>query len=238
MCPDLSVIEVKANKYLCFVLGLRKFAPWVNCPCARILPLFTVPAYSHSSLHVPAYSHSSLHVPAYSHSSLHVPAYSHCSLHVPAYSHCSLCPHTPTLHSTTVVRFLWNSFPRMAPHFCGQHDSPSNLAKSQFPLHNIYLLAVYVNERNMSISAICVCEIYIYQQYMYMRDIYLLAVHVYERYISISGIYLLATHFNYIIIYLYIMSTRSDAPLPRHIQISMYAPYIFISGICLLITYI
>ena len=90
----------------------------------------------------------------------------------------------------------------------------------------------------MSISAICVCEIYIYQQYMYMRDIYLLAVHVYERYISISGIYLLATHFNYIIIYLYIMSTRSDAPLPRHIQISMYAPYIFISGICLLITYI
>ena len=39
-------------------------------------------------------------------------------------------PTTPTVHTTTISRFLCNFFPRMAPHFFGHHDSSSNLAKS------------------------------------------------------------------------------------------------------------
>ena len=58
------------------VLGLRKIAPWVNCPYA---------------------------------------------------------PTTPTIHSTTISRFLCNFFPRMAPHFVCHHDSPSKLAESRYP---------------------------------------------------------------------------------------------------------
>jgi len=45
------------------------------------------------------------------------------------------CPYAPTtliLHSTTISGFLCNFFPRMAPHFFGQHDSPSNLAESRW----------------------------------------------------------------------------------------------------------
>jgi len=42
-------------------------------------------------------------------------------------------PTTPTVHSTTISRFLCIFFPRMAPHFFGHHDSPSNLAKSRYP---------------------------------------------------------------------------------------------------------
>jgi len=41
-------------------------------------------------------------------------------------------PTTPTVHSTTISRFLCNFFPRMAHHFVDHHDSPSNLANSQF----------------------------------------------------------------------------------------------------------
>jgi len=44
-----------------------------------------------------------------------------------------VCSHTPTVHSTTISRFLCNCFPRMAPQFFGHHDSPSNLAKSRYP---------------------------------------------------------------------------------------------------------
>jgi len=46
----------------------------------------------------------------------------------------ALGAHTPTSHSTTISRFLCNFLSRVAPLFCGQHDSPSNLAESQYPL--------------------------------------------------------------------------------------------------------
>jgi len=38
--------------------------------------------------------------------------------------------HHPTVHSTTISRFLCNFFHRMAPHFCDHHDSPHNLGHS------------------------------------------------------------------------------------------------------------
>jgi len=44
---------------------------------------------------------------------------------------CPCAPTTLTVHTTTISRFLCNVFPRMAPHFFGHHDSPSNLAESQ-----------------------------------------------------------------------------------------------------------
>jgi len=47
---------------------------------------------------------------------------------------CPYAPTTPTVHSTTISRFLCNFFPRIAPHFFGHHDSPRNLAKSRYPL--------------------------------------------------------------------------------------------------------
>ena len=46
---------------------------------------------------------------------------------------CPYAPTTPTVHYSTISRFLCNFFPRMAPHFFGRHDSPSNLAKSRYP---------------------------------------------------------------------------------------------------------
>jgi len=46
---------------------------------------------------------------------------------------CPYAPTTPTVHSTTISRFLCSFFARMASHFCGHHDSPSNLAKSRYP---------------------------------------------------------------------------------------------------------
>jgi len=52
---------------------------------------------------------------------------------------CPYSPTIPTVHSTTISRFMCNFFPRMPPHFFGHHDSPSNLAKSQrvvFPTHS------------------------------------------------------------------------------------------------------
>jgi len=61
---------------------------------------------------------------------------------------------------------------------------------------------------------------------------YLLAVYVYEIYISISDT------LEYIIIFLYIMSPYSDAPGHQHIGIYMYTRYLFMSGICVLNTYI
>jgi len=45
---------------------------------------------------------------------------------------CPCAPTTPTVHSTTISRFLCNFFPRTAPHFFGQHDSRSNLAESRY----------------------------------------------------------------------------------------------------------
>ena len=48
---------------------------------------------------------------------------------------CPYAPTTPTVHPTTICRFPCNFFPRMAPHFFGHHDSPSNLAESQYPFH-------------------------------------------------------------------------------------------------------
>ena len=41
---------------------------------------------------------------------------------------CPYTPTTPTVHTTTISRFLCNFFPRMAPQFFGHHDSPRNLA--------------------------------------------------------------------------------------------------------------
>jgi len=79
----MSAIDVTAKTFfkrhcnsLDLVLGLRKIAPWVNCPYV---------------------------------------------------------PTTPTVHSTTISRFPCNFFPQLAPHFFGNHDSPSNLAKSRYP---------------------------------------------------------------------------------------------------------
>ena len=46
---------------------------------------------------------------------------------------CPYAPTTPTIHNTTISRNLCNFFPRMAPHFFGHHDLPSNLAKSLYP---------------------------------------------------------------------------------------------------------
>jgi len=40
---------------------------------------------------------------------------------------------TPTVHPTTISRLPCNFFPRMDPHFAGQHDSPSNPAESRYP---------------------------------------------------------------------------------------------------------
>jgi len=77
----MSAIDVTAKIFferLYLVIGLRKIAPWVNCPYART---------------------------------------------------------APTVHSTTISRFPYNFFPRMAPHFLGHHDSPSNLEKSRYPRH-------------------------------------------------------------------------------------------------------
>jgi len=63
------VTEKTFFERLYLFLGLRKFAPWVNCPYA---------------------------------------------------------PTTPTIHCTTISRFLCNFFPRTAPHFFGNDDySPS-----------------------------------------------------------------------------------------------------------------
>jgi len=53
--------------------------------------------------------------------------------HIWALSQLSLCPTTPTVYSTTISRLPCNFFPRMAPHFFGHHDSPSNLAESRYP---------------------------------------------------------------------------------------------------------
>ena len=53
---------------------------------------------------------------------------------------CRYAPTTPTVHSTTISRFQCNFFPRVAPHFFGHHDSPSNLAKSGYP-HYILIFA-------------------------------------------------------------------------------------------------
>jgi len=39
----------------------------------------------------------------------------------------------PTVQPTTIARFLCNFFLRMAPHFFGNDDSQSNLAKSRYP---------------------------------------------------------------------------------------------------------
>ena len=78
MCAQLSAIDVTEKTFferLYLVLGLRKIALCVSCPCA---------------------------------------------------------PTIPTIHCTTVSRFLCNCFARMAPHFF-VHDSPSNLAKSRYP---------------------------------------------------------------------------------------------------------
>jgi len=41
-------------------------------------------------------------------------------------------PTTPTIHCTTISRFLCNVFPRMAPQFFCQYDSPSNMAESWY----------------------------------------------------------------------------------------------------------
>ena len=90
MCPQLSAIDVTAKTFferLYLVLGLRKIAPWVNCPYA---------------------------------------------------------PTTPTVHSTSISRFLCNFFPRMAPHFFGHHDSPSNLAESRYPPHPDFLCIIRI----------------------------------------------------------------------------------------------
>ena len=43
-------------------------------------------------------------------------------------------PTTPTIHCTTISRFLCKCFPRMAPQFFCHHDSPSNMAESRYPL--------------------------------------------------------------------------------------------------------
>jgi len=48
------------------------------------------------------------------------------------------CPYAstlPTVHSKTVSRFSGKFNSRTAPHFLGQHDSPSNLAESRYPQH-------------------------------------------------------------------------------------------------------
>ena len=42
-------------------------------------------------------------------------------------------PVHPQLYRTTISQFLYNFSPRMAPHFFGHDDSPSNLAESQYP---------------------------------------------------------------------------------------------------------
>jgi len=73
--PQMSAIDVTGKTFfvhLYLVLGLRKIAPWVNCPYASA---------------------------------------------------------TPTIHCTTISRFLCN-FP---PNFFGQHDSASSLAESRYP---------------------------------------------------------------------------------------------------------
>jgi len=43
-------------------------------------------------------------------------------------SQLSVCSHNPTIQPTRISRFLFIFFPSNAPHFFGQHDSPSNLA--------------------------------------------------------------------------------------------------------------
>jgi len=51
-----------------------------------------------------------------------------------ALSQLSVCSHLPTVHSVLNCRFPCNFFPQVAPHFSGQHNSPSNLAESRYPL--------------------------------------------------------------------------------------------------------
>jgi len=46
---------------------------------------------------------------------------------------CPYAPTTLTVQSTTISRFLCKFFPRTAPQFFFQHDSPSNLAESRYP---------------------------------------------------------------------------------------------------------
>jgi hypothetical protein len=41
-------------------------------------------------------------------------------------SQLSVCPHTPTVHTTTISRFPCNFLPQTARQFCCQHDSPSS----------------------------------------------------------------------------------------------------------------
>jgi len=55
-----------------------------------------------------------------------------------ALSQLSVYSYTHTAHSPSISRFLYNYFPRMAPHFFGTiclHDcTPINLADSRYPL--------------------------------------------------------------------------------------------------------
>jgi len=46
---------------------------------------------------------------------------------------CPYAPTNPTIYTTTISRFWCNFFPRMAPHFFGDHDSPRNVAESRYP---------------------------------------------------------------------------------------------------------
>jgi len=57
---------------------------------------------------------------------------------------CPYAPTTPTIYTTIISRFLCNFFPRMAPHFFGYHDSPSNLAESWYPRSNRLLDQYFV----------------------------------------------------------------------------------------------
>jgi len=85
--------------------------------------------------------------------------------HIWARSQLSVCSHTPTVHSTSLSFFIFNNyfsisvhfFPRLALHFLGQHNLPSNIVKSQYPsptllenaprsrrrLHLLLLLSLY-----------------------------------------------------------------------------------------------
>jgi len=104
--PKQSAIHVTDKPFferLYLVLGLRKTAPFVNCPYA---------------------------------------------------------PTTPTIHFTTISRFLCNFFPRMAPQFFCQHNPPSNLAESRYPPHDtgVYpYVSAYVCVRVARCARVYIC---------------------------------------------------------------------------------